>query len=293
MPRAPARRRANRSRIQQLKASARRGPRTGTAVIPWQTSEEIVDVFLEHFDDNCTDGRVKPPSTDDIVTGGVALLPDLATGRPRPIEVVLAPSRGAFHATSLPAVGEWNPGSRRVTISPTRGACKPPASWRNILLSTVRHELTHAADPGLAKKNQKMQRFQADLWAWVDGGARGKPPGLSRFPRAQRAEAVAVLEAMARGNPRVELARTACQYVRDPFEARAFLTQVITEVELVGRRLKTDPREKGFTDPTAALRAASPTFREIEHCLTAKGRRKYLQAAARAWDAGVVPRRGR
>lgn len=277
-------------RRKPLGASSRIGPRTGAAEIPWETSEAIVTAFLRHFDDNCTDGRIKPPSTDEVVTGGIALIPDLVTGAPRPVEIILAPSSGAFHVTSLPATGEWNPKERRITISPTRGACKSPASWSNILHSTIRHELTHAADPGLVKKNQRMVRFQHQVIAWVENDRRGPAPRLSSLPKAQRAEAVMLLESMATGR-RPVMDQTMCQYVRDPYEARAFLTQVASEVELVGARLKADPREKGFRDPVEALRAASPTFREIEPCLTPKGKRKYLQAAARAWAADKIPRR--
>jgi len=75
----------------------------------------------------------------------------------------------------------------------------------------------------------------------------------------------------------------------DAVQVDIILTQVSTEITLVGQRLKADG-DRGFATPSAALTAMSPTYREIAKCLTPKGRRKYLQVAASAWERGVIPK---
>jgi hypothetical protein len=270
-----------------LAATARKGPRTGAAEISWDVSEAIADNFLRAFDDNCVDaGMIKPPSYwEEPVTVGVAIVGDLKAGQPLPIEIVMAPSSGAFQDRSLPVIGQFDPLAHRITISPTRGACKSVPSWKNILLSAIRHELAHAVDPGLRLTNVRGIRWEEKLRRWVASGGKGKPPSLRELPKTQRREVRKRLEEYVKGRPAPV---NFCQYVRSVPEERAFLTQVASEMELVGRRL-IKARDQGFKNPTEAIKALSPTYREIEKCLTPKGRRKYLKVAASAWERGVVP----
>lgn len=265
-------RRRKRKRL-PLGITSRVGPRTGAAETDWATAEAIADSFLSTFNDDCTDNRIKPPNLKGDFPGGIAFINDLATGQPIPVEVVMVPSAQSFHETSLPIVGgqRTGPYGEQVYISPTRGACLAPRSWRNVLLSAIRHELTHAADPAVYKDNRR--------WiSWHARAERGQRPSLRELPRKQRKEV--------RGQKRF---KGFCDYVQSPVETRAFLAQTATELRLVGRKMR-DTKEKGFSTPAQALRAMSPTFREIEKCLLPEGRKKFLKLAAIAWENGTIPR---
>lgn len=268
-------------------------PRTGHLYVPWEASEAIADAFLDYFDDYCTDGRIKPPSLKEDIASGQIIIPDAATGQPVPIKVILSPKVEAFHETSLPATGLFNPNTNSVYISPTVGSCKSPESWRNILLSVIRHELAHASDPGLYRKNAKLTQWGRAIQQWLQRGADPKrAPDIKKLPKGLRPEASALAERLVLGEEQAQ-ARSAsksfCEYVQTPTEENAFLTQVASELRLIGKRMKAS-KVRGFKSPVTAIRDGSPTFREIEHCLRPEQRKRFLKTAARLWDAGDLPR---
>jgi hypothetical protein len=279
----------------------------------------IADTFLEHFDDYCTDDRVKPPPLTQAIIGGTALIKDPSTGQPVPVTVLMAPTGEAFHETRLPATGLFSPGHNAVIISPTAGVCKPRSSWKNILLSVIRHELTHALDPGLYRSNRNKLLWEQAFNAWAQAYYQERsvlpakmfdrmfpPPPVRQLPRQDQAWGKAAIRAVqtdeeipaySSSGP----ARDFCSYVQDPYEARAFLAQIGSELRMGGDRIpKTHP---GFATPAAALKALSPTFDildeatrterggKVTKCLLPKDRVRILKMAARTWDEGFLPRR--
>lgn len=272
-----------------LGATARVGERVGHPYVPWEASEAIAEGFLNTFDSYCTDNRLKPPNLKDEIVGGAVILPDAATGQPVPIRFVLAPSVAAFHETSLPATGLFDPNSNVVAISPTVGACKPRESWKNILLSVIRHELAHAGDTQLYIDNRILTN-------WMNQISALHRRGVSEHQLAKLTQRVLPKRLRSRGlkmlgveTPGLSKEETFCRYIRTSPEQNAFLTQVATELTLVGKRLRSS-KAKGFKNPVVALREGSPTFREISNCLTPKQRERFLKMSARLWDKGDLPR---
>lgn len=277
-----------------LGITAREGARTGHIEIPWVVSEAIATAFVDHFDDNCTDNRVKPPPESKLgrspLIGGNAIISDAATGQPVPVQVVLAPSQEAFHETSLPVSGLYDPVSGRITISPTFGACRTRDSWKNVLQSAIRHELTHAADPNVYLETKKLLLWRQKAKKWLQQG--GKPedfPSIRELPRRLRPQAESLFASLVGKSKPSSRNKDFCQYIRSIGEQKAFMTQVGTEMILVGGRLK-QSREKGFRSPAEAIKALSPTYREIERCLTPKIKNKFMKMAARLWDNNIIPK---
>lgn len=258
-----------------LGITARQGPRTGYPYVPWDVSEQIADTFLEHFNDNCTDNRIKPPSFSRNIIGGSATIPDAATGQPVPVTVVMEPTSEAFHDITLPIVGRFEGDRNIIRISPTIGACKPYESWRNILISAIRHELTHAADIYLYKTNRTVGKFVSEKRA-------GKNPSAKRLPKVARKK----IEELMTGEKRHQ---DMCSYVRDPIEQNAFLTQVGSELEMLSK--KAEKMNLRYRNPQDALDNLSPTFREISHCLTPKQKKRFQKMAATFWQRGVIPKK--
>jgi hypothetical protein len=266
----------NRKRSKKpLGITARQGPRTGYPYVPWDVSEQIADTFLKHFSDNCTDNRIKPPSANRVITGGSATIPDAATGQPVPVTVVMEPTSEAFHDITLPIVGRFEGDKNVIRISPTIGACKSYESWRNILISAIRHELTHAADIYVYKTNRAVGKFVREYEA-------GKNPSVKHLPKPARRK----IEELMTGEKRH---KDMCTYVRDPIEQNAFLTQVGSELEMLSK--KAAKMNLRYRDPADALANLSPTYREIGHCLTPKQKKRFQKMAATFWQRGVIPKK--
>lgn len=277
-----------------LGITSRTGPRTGHTEIDWTVSEAIAETFLDHFDTHCTDNRIKP--NYEPIIGGTAVIADPSTGQPVPVTVGMEIGEQGFvdievaNQGSLPVSGYFYPENNLIVISPTLGTCKTRESWKNILLSAIRHELTHAADPGFYKSNKKLLEWIHRFEKFLSVG-KGTPPSLKDLPRSLRKLAKKAAQLRIYGKTDQVIARkSGCEYITSNVERRAFLTQVGSEIKVVGERL-IKAKDKGFKSPEAAMKALSPTFREISKCLVnKKDKDPYLKVAARLWDLGYIPK---
>ena len=158
--------------------------------------------------------------------------------------------------------GHYSARRRFVAIEVNRDQCASPKRWAGEIRATLRHELTHAADPYVHVRNTPYAR-----------------PGtvVKKAPRVE--------------HPLLE--PHACGYYLDPVEVTARLAQV--EEQLLAaetrRTIRRDVR-KGFIKPgqLASILLESPAYLTAAHCLAKvpKIHRRFRQLAARLWRSGKL-----
>jgi hypothetical protein len=187
--------------------------------------------------------------------------------RGRPVYVCLVPRAAGSWLTKDDLVlgGDYSRRRGLVQLFVNRDQCAAPKRWAQEMRSTLRHELTHAADPYVTHRKTK--------YAAV----------TKKTPRVQHAL----------------IPETACGYYLDPVEITARIAQVEEEL------LRSDARREIRRDVRSGILKRgnlqnvlfeSPTYVNIAPCLekSPKAQRRFYQLAARMWAAGTFgppPRR--
>lgn len=149
-----------------------------------------------------------------------------------------------------------------VTVDVTE-TCWRPAFWAPGMRTIIQHELAHAADPAVHARHAQATRAIAT-----------KTP-LPRWVERERSK-----------HPDDDY----CGYINLPREVVARTAQVAHELSTtkVRQAVRRDVDEAPSYDPVRpeAILQHSPTYYNVQRCLTPKNKRKFLQLAARLWQSG-------
>ena len=209
----------------------------------------------------CATGKVTPPPDYQelcTTTGPVGY-------RGRPIDVCLVPKAASswLELDELVLSGDYSRRRGVIRLMVNQEQCAAPKRWATEMRSTLRHELTHAADPyGTHRKTRYAH------------------PG----------------EIVKKKTPRIKhaiLPETACGYILDPVEVTARVAQV--EEELLRSKTRHEIRRDvrhGVLRPGNLQKVLyeSPTYVNVVPCLAKapKIHRRFYQLAARLWAAGKL-----
>lgn len=132
-----------RRRRKSLGATNRRGPRTGAIEVPAQDINRVARKLVSHFkpnEDVCQRGDVLPALAR--VRGFQVRRPD---GEVKTVDIEVIPNHLRKSNT-----GAYLPSYNTVQLLPDATMCATPGRWKEKLYGTLRHELTHVADPRIA-----------------------------------------------------------------------------------------------------------------------------------------------
>lgn len=144
-----------RRRVKRLGATGRKGPRTGAVEVDPAIVNERVDELLREMQPcwSRSAGTFLQPDRDAAVRP--VTVHDAATGKPRRVNIILAPKivdpdriGGGMLATE--PVGSYGDRVRQtILVEPNALVCAKVPVWRRLFRNVLTHELAHASDPAL------------------------------------------------------------------------------------------------------------------------------------------------
>lgn len=239
------RRRARRRGLSGLGATSRRGPRTG--VVEVSGIRQAVDRLLDQMTPCGPDLDARPPGEPRLLqltypgkmpTTDVPVR-DAQTGAERDIGVVVLP-----RPPGSTTAGTYYPAHDEIGLRLPPDTCRSEGRWREELVGTLAHEVTHAADPWLRR---------------VHGAkaARGGSYSQSGYDR--------------------------CGYLNDPTERKAWLRNIYEEVASPEgiERIRGTPY---IRTPDDVLDHLSLSWRSVRECWPEKWLRRARLVAADAFS---------